>query len=178
MAGSATRPEVQLFREYLQIPSVHPNVDYSKNILKLKGIYIHLKLKIIYIEFAPFSAPCIQFIQRQATLLSLPTKIVHPANPQKPVIILSWIGSRPELPSIVLNSHMDVVPVVEQFWTQPPFGAHIDELGRIYARGSQDMKCVPIQQLTAICALKTGNYTPKRTIHMTFVPGNIYTNYF
>lgn len=32
MADSATRPEVQLFREYLQIPSVHPNVDYSKKI--------------------------------------------------------------------------------------------------------------------------------------------------
>lgn len=122
-------------------------------------------------------APCIQFIQKQAKLLCLPTKIVHPANPRKPVIILSWIGSRPELPSIVLNSHMDVVPIVEQFWTHPPFGAHIDELGRIYARGSQDMKCVPIQQLTAIRALKATNYSPKRTVHMTFIPGIVLINF-
>lgn len=98
-------------------------------------------------------------------------KIVYPLNPHKPVIILTWIGSKPELPSIILNSHMDVVPVVEEFWTHSPFAADIDENGRIYARGAQDMKCVPIQQLAAIRALKTKSYTPERTVHMTFTPG-------
>lgn len=32
---------------------------------------------------------------------------------------------------------MDVVPVYENLWTHPPFGADMDEDGKIYARGTQ-----------------------------------------
>ena len=28
-----------------------------------------------------------------------------------PVVVMSWLGSNPSLQSIMLNSHMDVVPV-------------------------------------------------------------------
>jgi len=31
--------------------------------------------------------------------------------PGKPVVIITWLGQKPEMPSILLNSHMDVVPV-------------------------------------------------------------------
>ena len=34
---------------------------------------------------------------------------------------------------------------LKEFWKYPPFSAHKDENGDIYARGSQDMKCVGIQ---------------------------------
>lgn len=30
---------------------------------------------------------------------------------KKPVAIITWVGQQPELPSLLLNSHMDVVPV-------------------------------------------------------------------
>lgn len=30
MAKWANNEEIQIFREYLQIPSVHPDIDYSK----------------------------------------------------------------------------------------------------------------------------------------------------
>ncbi|KOB72895.1 Aminoacylase, partial [Operophtera brumata] len=33
--------------------------------------------------------------------------------PKKPVVVITWQGAQPELPSILLNSHMDVVPVYE-----------------------------------------------------------------
>ena len=66
---------------------------------------------------------------------------------------------------------MDVVPVFEDKWTHPPFGADIDSEGRIFARGSQDMKCVGVQYLAAIRALKKNGVTLKRTIHVMFVPG-------
>lgn len=60
-------------------------------------------------------------------------------------------GSDPSLKSLVLNSHIDVVPVYEvsiifvqarnlilsqDKWIHPPFAAVKDE-GKIYARGSQ-----------------------------------------
>lgn len=66
---------------------------------------------------------------------------------------------------------MDVVPVFEEKWTHPPFAAEIDKDGRIFGRGAQDMKCLGMQYLAAIRALKKdGIKQLKRTIHVTFVP--------
>lgn len=65
---------------------------------------------------------------------------------------------------------MDVVPVHEDRWTHPPFGANIDENGNIFARGSQDDKAIGMQYLAAIRILKREGVQPKRTIHVTFVP--------
>jgi len=31
--------------------------------------------------------------------------------PGKPIVIITWVGQKPELSSILLTSHMDVVPV-------------------------------------------------------------------
>jgi len=31
--------------------------------------------------------------------------------PGKPIVVITWLGQKPELPSILLNSHTDVVPV-------------------------------------------------------------------
>ncbi|XP_044734617.1 aminoacylase-1-like [Chrysoperla carnea] len=133
---------VRTFQEYLRIPSVQPNIDYSE---------------------------CINFLRRQADLLKLPLKIYEPV-PKKPIVIISWYGSERALPGIILNSHMDVVPVFEDKWTYPPFSAHIDEKGNIFARGSQDMKCVGIQYLEAIKRLRKAGVSLRRTIHISFVP--------
>jgi len=32
-------------------------------------------------------------------------------KPDKPVFVMSWEGKNPKLTSVLLNSHMDVVPV-------------------------------------------------------------------
>ncbi|KAB1209875.1 Aminoacylase-1 [Morella rubra] len=88
----------------------------------------------------------------------------------KPVILLKWLGSNPELPSILLNSHTDVVPVEQEKWSHHPFGAHLDRQGNIYARGSQDMKCVGMQYLEAIRKLKASGFEPVRSIYLSFVP--------
>lgn len=93
-----------------------------------------------------------------------------PVDPHWPVVIMTWKGTEPELPSIMLNSHMDVVPVFEELWTYPPFAAEIDEEGRIFARGTQDMKSVGMQYLAAIRALKRDGVRLKRTFHVVFVP--------
>lgn len=110
-------------------------------------------------------------MRRQAESLQLPIK-VHFANgnPQFPFVVITWIGSDPAQGSILLNSHMDVVPVYRENWKHEPFGAEIDDEGRIFARGAQDMKCVGTQYLGAIRELKRKFFTPKRTIHVLFVP--------
>ncbi|XP_063709896.1 aminoacylase-1-like [Culicoides brevitarsis] len=135
--------EIKIFREYLRIPSVHPNIDYE---------------------------PCLKFIKAQADSLDLSYNVYRVVNPKKPVVILTWKGSDSKLPAILLNSHMDVVPVFEEYWTHPPFAAEMDKDGKIFARGSQDMKCCGTQYLGAIRALKKAGFVPKRTIHVSFVP--------
>lgn len=119
------------------------------------------------------TAPCVEFLRRQANLMDLPMKVYYPANEQNPVVVLTWKGLNPELPSILLNSHMDVVPVFPENWTHPPFGADIDEEGRIFARGTQDMKSVGMQHLAAVRALKRSGAKFKRTIHISFVAGQL-----
>lgn len=52
------------------------------------------------------------FFTEQAKELGLPIKIYEFVK-GKPIIVISWIGINPNLPSILLNGHMDVVPVVE-----------------------------------------------------------------
>nr|BAN21243.1 aminoacylase, putative [Riptortus pedestris] len=133
---------VKNFREYLRIPSVQPNPNYEA---------------------------CLQFLKKQATTLGLPLKVCYPM-PNKPVVVITWEGTDPKLPSILLNSHMDVVPVFPEKWTHDPFGAEKDANGNIYARGAQDMKCVGIQYIEAIRKLKEDGVRLKRTIHMSFVP--------
>ncbi|KAL2915548.1 adenylate cyclase [Polyrhizophydium stewartii] len=88
----------------------------------------------------------------------------------KPICILTWAGSEPALKSVMLNSHIDVVPVSESNWDHDPFGAVKLPNGDIVARGAQDMKCVGIGYLEAIRVLKAKGVVPKRTVHAVFVP--------
>ena len=78
--------------------------------------------------------------QKQAAELDLPYRIVEMV-PGKPIFLMSWEGTEPELPSLLLNSHTDVVPVFPESWKYDPFEAVKEENGDIYARGTQDMKC-------------------------------------
>lgn len=108
-----------------------------------------------------------EYLEKQAAALELPVKVYYP-TPLHPIVVISWQGIQPDLPSIWLHSHSDVVPVFEEFWTHPPFAAEIDAEGRIFARGAQDMKCVGAQYLAAIRALKHEGVQVKRTIHVAF----------
>jgi aminoacylase len=91
-------------------------------------------------------------------------------NPKSFALWLTWNGTNPNLKSILVNSHMDVVAVDPERWTYPPFDAHKDENGTIYGRGAQDMKPATVAQLEAVKRLKAQNFRPLRTIHMSILP--------
>ena len=86
-----------------------------------------------------------------------------------PLFIVTWAGSEPAAPALVLMCHMDVVPVDAGKWTQDPWGGAVVD-GRVYGRGAQDMKCVGIQYLEACSRLRAAGAQPLRTVHMLFVP--------
>ncbi|ERN07606.1 hypothetical protein AMTR_s00157p00064680 [Amborella trichopoda] len=133
---------ISRFRHYLSINTAHPEPDY------------------------PSAA---SFLTSQALSLSLLTKTLYFA-PNKPLLLFTWPGSDPSLPSVLFNSHIDSVPAEAEKWAHPPFSATRDAHGNIYARGTQDDKCVGMQYLEAVRRLKAKSYTPTRTIHISFVP--------
>ncbi|XP_016045560.2 aminoacylase-1B isoform X1 [Erinaceus europaeus] len=140
--GEGEHPSVTLFRQYLRIRTVQPEPDYGA---------------------------AVAFLEERARQLSLDCQKVEVA-PGRVVTVLTWPGTNPKLSSLLLNSHTDVVPVFKEHWSHDPFEAFKDAEGNIYARGSQDMKCVSIQYLEAVRRLKAAGYHFPRTIHMTFVP--------
>ncbi|XP_063850522.1 aminoacylase-1-like [Scylla paramamosain] len=131
------------FREYIRINTMHPDPNYG---------------------------PCTEFLKRQGKELGAKVQVIEFA-PASPTVILTLPGSDPSLPSILLNSHTDVVPVFPEHWKYDPFSAHKDENGDIYGRGTQDMKCVGMQYIEALKKLqKEGRGKFLRTIHLSFVP--------
>ncbi|KAJ1772875.1 adenylate cyclase [Coemansia sp. RSA 353] len=139
-------PSVERFIEYLRIKTVQPTPDY---------------------------ATCQAFLERQAQELGLEFWAKEYVS-GKPVVVLSWTGTEPELPSIILNSHTDVVPVFEEFWTHPPFEAARVATGtgdyKIIARGAQDMKIVGHGYLEAVRAMQAQGTRLRRTLHLVYVP--------
>ncbi|CAG7880598.1 unnamed protein product [Brassica rapa] len=133
---------ISRFQDYLRINTVQPNPDYYA-----AANFIKLQAQSISLQYQP-----IEFVQG------------------KPIVLLKWAGSEPSLPAILLNSHVDVVPFEAEKWDHPPLGAEIDEDGRIYARGTQDMKSVGMQYLEAIRKLVASEYKPLRSVYVTFVP--------
>lgn len=127
--------QVSHFQQYLQIRTAHPNPDYTSAISFLTSIANHT---------APSTIRTIEFV------------------PGKPLLILTYLGSDPSLPSILLNSHMDSVPADVDRWSHPPFAA--------FTRRAQDDKCIGVQYLEALRVLKTEGFVPVRTVNVVFTP--------
>ncbi|XP_030855958.1 aminoacylase-1-like [Strongylocentrotus purpuratus] len=138
----AEDPAVTNFRRYLRIKTVEPDPDY---------------------------AGAIEFLKEMAGEMGLPVQCIE-VHPGKTIVIITWEGTDPTLKSIILNSHIDVVPASADHWKCDPFEAKKMENGDIYARGTQDMKCVGIQYLEAIRRLIKKGQRLLRTVHMLFVP--------
>ncbi|KAG9451061.1 hypothetical protein H6P81_011026 [Aristolochia fimbriata] len=139
---SSDHSPVDFFRKYLRIRTAHPNPDYSS---------------------------AISLLSAEARAIGLQSKVLE-FVPGKPLLLVTWHGRDPSLPSLLLNSHLDSVPAEPQHWVHPPFAAHKDETGRIFARGAQDDKCIAIQFLEAFRNLKASGFSPLRTIHVSYVP--------
>jgi len=71
--------------------------------------------------------------------------------------------------SLILNGHIDVVPVGPlDMWDSPPFEPRIDD-GFMYGRGVGDMKAGLVANLYALRALKDIGYQPAANVHFQSV---------
>ena len=78
-------------------------------------------------------------LEPKAGRVSLVAEIPHPSGPD------------PDRPVLIVNGHLDVVPVNEAAWSTDPFDPHVSD-GRLYGRGTADMKG---GIAAAVCALET-----------------------
>jgi aminoacylase len=113
---------------------------------------------------------CCSWLETQCRDLGLRTQVVEPVA-GKPVLVATLLGTEPSLPTVVLNSHYDVVPAMLEHWHIDPWAA-VELEGRIYGRGAQDMKCVVAQYILALRRIlaKSSGAPFRRTLHLTFVP--------
>ena len=128
-------------------------------------------------------ARAVDWLTAQCEAIGLEVQTVSPVE-NKPILMAKLPGRDPSLSCILLNSHYDVVPVMRDHWCCDPFAAEIRDgyMGPqvppdmppagpcIYARGTQDMKCVCCQYLEALRRLRSTGWQPLRTIWLTFVP--------
>jgi carboxypeptidase PM20D1 len=85
-------------------------------------------------------------------------------------MLMTWTGTDPSLPPVILMAHQDVVPVnpgTDADWTHGPFGGVVAD-GYIWGRGAMDDKGSLIAILEAADALAKSGWTPKRTIIFAF----------
>lgn len=81
---------------------------------------------------------------------------VHARHPHRPNIIARWGEGEPAL---LWAGHLDVVPAEAEEWKTPPFEPVLKD-GRLYGRGSTDMKGPIAAFLEAVAMLQRLGYRP------------------
>ncbi|KAG2379170.1 hypothetical protein C9374_007808 [Naegleria lovaniensis] len=186
-APQEIRSITQRFQQYLQVPTQHPNPKYD----------LAIDFLIHYIETNYVKSSTSQ--KTKPTIIGGDFKISHHVNKYisqvgenerfkyqvfscdgtTPNFILTVKGKYPKEGSVLVSSHMDVVPADEEKWSYPPFNATVVDVlddhqnvidRRIYSRGSQDMKCVGSAYLEAVNQLlkANDNWQPERNLHIAF----------
>ncbi|MBO4359673.1 MAG: M20/M25/M40 family metallo-hydrolase [Eubacteriaceae bacterium] len=79
-------------------------------------------------------------------------------------LLMKWKGADDTLDPIILTSHLDVVPA-EGEWKYPPFSGAIAE-GKVWGRGSADIKCGVMAFYQACEELLEEGYVPPCDVYL------------
>lgn len=93
---------------------------------------------------------------------------VHDFGPGRSNLIATF-GDDPDSPGLCFTGHIDTVPLGEQRWQYDPFGGEIDD-GRLYGRGSTDMKA-GVAAIVAACCDFTAGERHDQSLSLVFTAG-------
>jgi acetylornithine deacetylase len=90
---------------------------------------------------------------------------------ERPNVYGWWRSDDAGRPPLVLNGHVDVVPAdPADGWTVPPFGG-LRRDGRVWGRGTSDMKGGIVAALFAVRALRRAGIRPRHDVQIQGVMG-------
>lgn len=153
-AVDAYRDEiVRLLQDFIRIPTVNPPGE-------------------AYEDFVGFMGGVLEDLGYEVDVLRVPEDRLeelasHGKGLPRPNLVARLEGAG-EGPRVHLNGHYDVVPVGND-WTREPFGGELVE-GRIYGRGSTDMKSGLAAQVFAVEALRRAGVPWRGTVVQSAVP--------
>jgi acetylornithine deacetylase len=148
--------QVALTSELVKFPSVrgaeHTAQDFMASALRERGLAVdRWRIDIDDIRHMPGFSP------------------VHVSYDNAFNVVGSHRAGSPKGRSLILNGHIDVVPVGPlDMWKKPPFEPYV-EAGWLYGRGSGDMKAGLVGCLAALDALARIGYRPAADVHVQSV---------
>lgn len=89
------------------------------------------------------------------------------AEPDRPNLI-ARIRGRETAPPLLLQGHMDVVPVTGQRWSHPPFSGTVSD-GFVWGRGALDMKGPIVMMIDAVLRLVASGDRPAGDVILCLV---------
>ena len=92
---------------------------------------------------------------------------IYESAPKRCSVIARIEGLDKELPGLVVNGHLDVVPANSDDWSVPPFSGEIRD-GCIWGRGAVDMKDMDAMMLAVFRLWTRHGYKPRRSIVVAF----------
>jgi acetylornithine deacetylase/succinyl-diaminopimelate desuccinylase-like protein len=100
---------------------------------------------------------CVAWIEGLLRDAGIETRVVA-KDPERPNLVARLPG-RGQSPPLLLQGHVDVVPVADQDWTRPPFAAEEAD-GFIWGRGALDMKGGVAMMVAAMLRLRAAGAEP------------------
>ncbi|QCI66959.1 M20 family metallopeptidase [Phreatobacter stygius] len=134
-------PSVALAQRLIQFRSLNPPGEEAACIAHLGALLSPAGLSVETYEFAP----------------------------GRPSLVARLAGSGHEAP-LCFTGHVDVVPLGMEPWSRDPFAGDIVD-GKLYGRGSSDMKAGVAAFVTATLDLAAGGTQPRRGITLVITAG-------
>ncbi len=106
-----------------------------------------------------------RFVQEKLEEVGIATVFVEPVSGRGSVVA-RILGREPG--ALLVHAHLDVVPVVAEEWTHPPFGAEIHD-GLLYGRGAVDMKNFAGVMLAVARHFAVTGTVPRRDLVFAFL---------
>lgn len=136
---------VEFCRTLVRVPTVNPpGVDYPRCAELVGSRLARLGYDVLYVPAE-----------------GLPE---HSADHPRLNVLGGFDSGRPG-PTVHFNGHLDVVPAGGG-WTRPPFGAVVED-GRLYGRGTADMKAGIAAMVYAVEALRRAGYPVRGRIEQS-----------
>jgi acetylornithine deacetylase/succinyl-diaminopimelate desuccinylase-like protein len=85
------------------------------------------------------------------------------AAPGRTSLVARIAGTDPDVPSLCLNGHTDVVPVTPSGWSRDPFGGELVD-GEVWGRGAVDMLNLTASMAVALTDLVSDGFRPRGDI--------------